>query len=365
MILKSLSLYNFKNIREGELTLSPNINCFLGNNGMGKTNLLDAIYYLTFCKSSKNVTDSLNIQHNEEFMMLRGIYTNQTKGDEKEIYCGVKRGGKKVFKHDGKEYDRLSDHIGEIPLVLINPEDVELVKEGSEVRRRFIDQTLSQFDREYLNAVITYNKCVTSRNVMLRNNQQDPSLYEVIEDQMSYYAHTIYQKRQAFIEQFIPVFNRYYNEISTESESVTLTYQSHLAEGNLAIQLKDTRQRDSIIGYTTHGTHKDELIMNMDNHPVKKLGSQGQVKSYVIALKFAQYNYLKELRKVSPLLLLDDIFDKLDTLRVEKIMDIVSGNNFGQTFITDTNREYLDSIIHKTQGNNNLYLVEHGTIETI
>ena len=332
---------------------------------MGKTNLLDAIYYLSFCKSFYNISDTQNIRHGEEFFMIRGDYRNSDSDNISEIHCGVKLKQKKVFKRDKKEYDKLSDHIGYIPLVIVSPEDSELVKEGSDIRRKFIDQTLSQFNKEYLSAVIAYNKALTTRNVMLRKGDSEPALYEVIEAQMEYVANYVYKCRKEFIDEFVKVFNNYYNQICGEEESVTLSYTSHLASGNLSEQLAESRTKDLILGYTTRGIHRDDLEMKLGNHNIKRVGSQGQTKSYAIALRFAQYEYLKKMGKKNPILLLDDIFDKLDSNRVERIMNMVSTPDFGQIFVTDTNREYLDAIVRKSDKDFKLFEVENGGIKEL
>lgn len=365
MILETISLLNFKNIAEADISLSDNINCFLGNNGMGKTNLLDAIYYLSFCKSFYNISDSQNIKHGEEFFMIRGSYRNSTNNEIAEINCGVKLKQKKVFKRDKKEYERLSEHIGYIPLVIVSPEDSELVKEGSEIRRKFIDQTLSQFNREYLAAVIAYNKALTTRNTMLRRGDKEPTLYEVIEAQMEYAANCVYKYRKDFINDFVEVFNNFYQQICGGGERVSLSYISHMNEGELAKQLSESRTKDSILGYTTRGIHRDDLDMKLGEYNIKRVGSQGQTKSYAIALRFAQYEYLKKMSGKNPILLLDDIFDKLDSNRVERIMNMVSTTEFGQIFVTDTNREYLDAIVRKSDKDFKLFSVENGEIKEL
>ena len=365
MILETISLLNFKNIAEADIIFSENINCFLGNNGMGKTNLLDAIYYLSFCKSFYNISDTQNIKHGEEFFMIRGNYLNSKTGDTSEINCGVKLKQKKVFKRDKKEYDRLSEHIGYIPLVIVSPEDSELVKEGSEIRRKFIDQTLSQFNREYLSAIIAYNKALTSRNVMLRRGDTEASLYEVIEYQMEYSANYIHKCRKEFIDNFVNVFENFYQQICGGGESVELIYSSHLNDRTLSEQLAESREKDKILGYTTRGIHRDDLDMKLGDYNIKKVGSQGQTKTFAIALRFAQYEYLKKMGGKNPILLLDDIFDKLDSNRVERIMNMVSTPDFGQIFVTDTNREYLDAIVRKSDKKYKLFGVENGAIKEI
>ncbi|MEG1999001.1 MAG: DNA replication and repair protein RecF [Bacteroidales bacterium] len=365
MILENLSLLNFKNICGADISFSRNINCFLGNNGMGKTNLMDAVYYLSFCKSSSNIPDSQIIRHGEQMLMLRGSYLNIGNDERTEIQCGVKLHQRKVFKRDRKEYDRLSEHIGFIPLVLVSPEDNELVREGSDIRRRFTDQTLSQFDREYLVAIMAYNKALASRNAMLRREESEDALYDILEEQMTSLASIIHKRREDFIKDFVPVFNNFYSGVSGGNENVSLFYKSHLNEGELLPQLRDARKRDIAVGYSTRGIHKDDLDMVMDGFPVKRFGSQGQQRSFSIALRFAQFDFLKSKGGKTPILLLDDIFDKLDAGRVERIMEIVSGTGFGQIFVTDTNRKYLDGIVRKTGGDYKLFSVNNGDIKEI
>lgn len=365
MFLKQISIVNYKNIAQADFSFSPKINCFLGNNGMGKTNVLDAVYYLSFCKSFCNTIDNQNIRHDEEFFMIQGFY--DLDGKEEEIYSGMKRRQKKQFKRNKKEYDRLSDHIGLLPLVMISPEDSTLILGGSEERRKFIDQVISQSDKFYLDALIRYNKALFQRNAMLKNESSggDVSLMEILEDQMSIAADYIYEKRCQFIANFTPIFQEYYNFICDGNEQVTLLYDSHLKAGNLSEQLQNTRPKDRILGYTTKGIHKDDLEMQLGEYPLKRVGSQGQNKTYLIALKLSQFMFLKQASGTTPILLLDDIFDKIDALRVEKIIHLVSGETFGQIFITDTNRKYLDEIIAGAHQSYHLYQVDNGNFNQL
>ena len=365
MILDRLSIVNYKNIAQADLAFSPGINCLLGNNGMGKTNLLDAVYYLSFCKSFSSVIDSQNIRHGEEFFMLQGFYRD---GDRpEEIYSGMKRRSKKQFKRNKKEYDRLSDHIGFIPLVMVSPADSELIAGGSEERRKFLDLVISQFDKQYLDALIRYNNALQQRNALLRQDPPctDDSLYEIWEEQMELYGRVVYESRRLFIEGFMPVFQEFYAFISQGKEAVSLAYTSHAARGPLGPMLAEVRERDRILGYTTRGIHKDELEMNLGEYPIKKLGSQGQNKTYLITLKLAQFDFLKRRGHTTPLLLLDDIFDKLDALRVEQIIKLVSSDRFGQIFITDTNRENLERIIRNSRHNYRLFAVADGDFTVV
>ncbi len=365
MILERLSILSYKNIDQADLTFSSKVNCFLGNNGMGKTNLLDAIYYLSFCKSHNNLIDSQNIKHDADFSLIQGYY-KQDDGKEDEFFCGLKRRQKKQFKRNKKEYEKLSDHIGCLPLVMISPADSELITGGSEERRKFMDVVLSQFDKEYLQALIRYNKALQQRNALLKSDiQADAALYELWEEQLAAEGQIIYAKRKLFIEQFVPTFQHYYNFICQSNESVSLAYESQLSEGNLLDLLKQKRERDKILGYTTAGVHRDDLDMRLGEYSIKKVGSQGQNKTYVVALKLAQFDFLQKSGKITPILLLDDIFDKLDSSRVEQIVKLVAGDNFGQIFITDTNREHLDEILKGLNSEYHLYQVQSGEVNQL
>lgn len=365
MILERLSVLSYKNIDQADLSFSPKVNCFLGNNGMGKTNLLDAIYYLSFCKSHNNLVDSQNIKHDTDFSLIQGYY-KQDDGKEDEFFCGLKRRQKKQFKRNKKEYEKLSDHIGCLPLVMISPADSELITGGSEERRKFMDVVLSQFDKEYLQSLIRYNKALQQRNALLKSEMQsDGSLYEIWEEQLAAEGIIIYQKRKSFIDEFVPTFQHYYNFICQSNETVSLTYESQLKEGNLLDLLKQKRERDKILGYTTTGVHRDDLDMQLGDYSIKKVGSQGQNKTYVVALKLAQFDFLQKSGKITPILLLDDIFDKLDSSRVEQIVNLVAGDNFGQIFITDTNREHLDEILRGLNSEYHLYQVQSGEVNQL
>jgi DNA replication and repair protein RecF len=352
-----------KNLEQAELAFSRKMNCIIGKNGMGKTNLMDAVYYLSFCKSATNPIDSQNIRHEQDFFVLQGFYETEG-GDPEEVYCGLKRRQKKQFKRNKKEYTRLSDHIGLIPLVMVSPADTLLIAGGSEERRRFMDVVISQFDREYLDALIRYNKALVQRNTLLKAElEPDEELMNVWEEMMASTGEVVFRKRQQFIEEFIPIFQSYYSYISQNQEEVKLSYQSHAAEGDLLALLRANRQRDRVMGYSLKGIHKDDLIMQLGEFPMKREGSQGQNKTYLIALKLAQFEFLKRTGSgTTPLILLDDIFDKLDALRVEQIVKLVAGDNFGQIFITDTNRDHLDRILKKIEGDYKLFEVENGEV---
>lgn len=363
MILSNISILNYKNLKQVELAFSPKINCFIGSNGMGKTNLLDAVYYLSFCKSATNPSDSQNISHDQPFFMLQGHYEKED-GSEDEIYCGMKRGQRKQFKHNKKEYVRFSEHIGYIPLVLVSPADTELISGGSDERRRFMDVVISQFDRTYLQALITYNKALAQRNALLKMEQEpDEEVMNLLEDLMTTSGATVYEKRSAFVEAFIPIFQTFYAQISHENEVVQLSYKSDAQEHNLREVFASNRSRDRLLGFTTKGIHKDDMVMQLGGFPIRREGSQGQNKTYLVALKLAQFDFLhRNGTGTKPLLLLDDIFDKLDASRVEQLMKLVAGDCFGQVFITDVNREHIDTILSQTESSYKLFSVMQGEI---
>ena len=363
MILKRISILNYKNLEQVELDFSPKMNCFIGQNGMGKTNLLDAVHYLSFCKSSANPIDSQNIKHNQDFFVVQGSYLTD-EGDPEEVYCGLKRRQKKQFKRNKKEYSKLSDHIGLIPLVMVSPADSELILGGSEERRRFMDVVISQYDREYLSALIRYNKAMAQRNTLLKAEvEPDDELMNVWEEMMASAGEVVFRKRNDFINEFIPTFQSFYSYISQDQEVVNLSYESHAMQGNLLQIIRESRQRDRIMGYSLKGIHKDDLVMQLAEYPIKREGSQGQNKTYLVALKLAQFDFLRRTgSNTTPLLLLDDIFDKLDASRVEQIVKLVSGDKFGQIFITDTNRDHLDKILRKIEGEYKVFGVEQGAI---
>lgn len=363
MILKKISILNYKNIAQAELSFSRKMNCFVGHNGEGKTNILDAVHFLSFCKSAVNSIDSQCIRHGEEFFMLQGEYEHES-GEPEEVYCGLKRKQKKRFKRNKKEYKRLSEHIGLIPLVLVSPSDSELIMGGSEERRRFMDMVIAQYDHEYIEALTRYNKALMQRNVLLKQEEEpDPELLSLWEEVMAREGEKIYGKRQAYIEEFIPVFQDFYGQVSSEREQVGLHYVSHCQRGDLLEVIRRDRAKDRIMGYSLHGIHKDELEMTLGGFPIKREGSQGQNKTYLIALKLAQFDFLRRTgSNTTPLLLLDDIFDKLDADRVEQIVKLVSGEKFGQIFITDTNREHLDCILEKMDKEYKLFHVRNGEV---
>ena len=364
MILKKISILNFKNIREASLELSPNLNCFLGHNGEGKTNLLDAVYYLSFCRSAFNPVDSQVITHGYDFFVVDGLYENEL-GDNVSISCGMKRGTKKHFKRDKKEYQRLSQHIGLIPLIFVSPADQTLIAGGSEERRRLMDVVISQYDNTYIEALNSYNKALQQRNALLKMDEEpDSSLLDIWEQEMARHGEQIFHARQDFVERLIPVFQDIYNHVADGHEDVSLHYVSHAQRGPLLDVIQRDRFKDRAVGYSLHGVHRDDLEMMLGGYQMKREGSQGQNKTFVLALKLAQFDFLRRTAsQTTPLLLLDDIFDKLDAHRVEQIVKLVSGDGFGQIFITDTNRDHLDQILRSVSYDYKLFDVSGGEIK--
>lgn len=364
MKLKKLSILNYKNIEAASLSLSPKINCFIGHNGAGKTNLLDAVYYLSFCKSAFNTRDSLIITHDKDFFVVEGDYESDNSEDSENIYCGMKRGSKKHFKRNKKEYRRLSMHLGLIPLILVSPSDSLLIEGNSDERRKLMDVVISQYDHAYIEALLKYNKALQQRNSLLRQEEEpDASLLELWEEQMAENGETVFRKREAFISELTPVFQSIYQTISMNNETVSLNYTSHAQRGPLLEVIQRDRYRDRAVGYSLHGIHRDDLEMLIDGHPMKLEGSQGQNKTFALALKLSQFNFLKRtVSNTTPLLLLDDIFDKLDAQRVEQIVGLVSGDDYGQIFITDTNRENLDKILRRSGPDYKIFDVDGGII---
>lgn len=352
--------------------LSPKMNCFIGHNGAGKTNLLDAVYYLSFCRSAYSSMDSQVIRHDQDFFVVEGEYTDDRgmrSEDQEElrklsIYCGMKRGTKKHFKCNKKEYKRLSQHIGLIPLIFVSPADTYLVDGGGEERRRLMDMVISQYDNLYLDALNRYNKALQQRNTMLKMEEEpDLELMSIWEEQMAAEGEIIYQKRSAFVQELIPVFQQIYQQISDDKESVSLRYVSHGQRGPLLEVIQRDRMKDRAVGYSLHGVHRDDLEMLLGDYPMRREGSQGQLKTFVIAMKLAQFSFLKRTcSKTTPLLLLDDIFDKLDAHRVERIVNLVASEEYGQIFITDTNRDHLDKILQANSFDYQLFYVEDGEV---
>lgn len=367
MYLNQLSLLNFKNYPEANLSFLPGVNCFVGNNGAGKTNILDAIHYLCLCKSYFNPIDSQQILHEEAFFLVQGDFNKDEQTEP--VYCGLKRNHKKVFKRNNKEYQRLADHIGIYPLVMISPQDQYLISEGSEERRKFLDNAISQTDSVYLDDLIAYHKVIAQRNALLKQfqerNRVDEEMISIYDEQLVHLAAKIHQKRVNFMEEFIPLFNQIYQTISSGAETVTFNYESHLSQTDFALLLKNNLTKDIYTARTNYGIHKDDLQFNLGEFPLKKYGSQGQQKSYVIALKLAHYSFLNTKKGYKPILMLDDIFDKLDEQRIRKLLAMVSEDSFGQLFITDTDQARVAKIFQDLNIDCRIFEVNKGLVAQV
>jgi len=365
MFLQKLKLGYFKNYELAELAFSEKINCFIGNNAAGKTNILDAIYYLSFCKSYFNSMDQQNILHDADFFSIHGTYRNQENILD-TISCVQKRNTKKVFKLNKKEYERLADHIGYVPLVMISPYDRDLINEGSDVRRKYIDGVISQFDHFYLNSLIDYNKALAQRNALLKQFAEqrffDIVSLQIWDEKLLDHGIVLHEKRKDFLNEFNPLFEQYYQYLSGGKERVEIIYESQLSSNNYKQLLEESVERDRMLRYTSAGIHKDDLVFLVDAYPVKKFGSQGQQKSFVVAIKLAQFEYTRKKKNFKPILLFDDIFDKLDDERVQQIVKLVSENNFGQVFITDTQRKRIENIFKEIQIEHKIFSVKNGKI---
>ncbi len=368
MFLHRLTLSQFKNYREADFYFNEKINCLTGDNGAGKTNVLDAIYYLSFTKSYFNSVDSQNILHGQDYFALHGYYKNQ-QGTEDQVSCIQQRGKKKQFRFNKKDYERLSDHIGKIPLVMISPYDRDLINEGSEVRRKYLDGVISQFDKFYLSDLLEYNKALQQRNVLLKQFAEqhyfDALSLKIWDEKLITPGEALHEKRKQFLEAFNPLFNQYYGYLSQGSETVLIRYKSQLQDKSFTDLLNDAEQRDLALRYSSAGIHKDDLILLMNGYPVKKFGSQGQQKSFVIAVKLAQFEYMRLKKGFKPILLFDDIFDKLDEKRVSQIVELVSQDNFGQVFITDTQLSRISSIFEKIDIDHKIFMVEQGVVKEL
>lgn len=367
MYLKKLSLTNFKNYELNELEFSSKINCFTGNNGVGKTNILDAIHYLSLTKSFFNNIDSISIRHGEEYFIIQGTFSRD--GEDDNIYCAFQRQKQKLLKRNNKEYQRLSDHVGRYPVVMISPADSALITEGSEDRRKFMNKIISQYNAEYLDSVLRYSKALQQRNKLLKDfkssSKFDIDALSIWDSQLVKYGEYIFSERKTLVNELIPVFQEYYSMISSGREKVKLKYRSHLDDSGFQEALDNSLSKDRFLEYTTIGIHKDDLLLEMDDFPVKSLGSQGQQKSYLVALKLAKFDYINRKAGFSPVLLLDDIFDKFDADRVEQIIRLVGNNRFGQIFITDTHQNRLQEILTSHNADYKLFRIADLTIEEV
>lgn len=357
MFLKRISLFNYKNFSEATFEFDSKINCFVGKNGIGKTNVLDAIYHLANGKSYFNPLAVQNIKHGEDFFVVDGEFDKKERTEQ--ILCSLKKGQKKILKRNGKLYEKFSDHIGFIPLVIISPADSDLIIEGSETRRKFIDNVISQLDSSYLQQLIQYQKIIVQRNALLKyfalNHVFENDTLAIYNEQLNSLGQSIFEKRKQFLADFIPIFNKYHNDITNGAETVQLVYQSDLFQTNTLSLLEQNLQKDRALQYTSVGVHKDDLSFEIDNHPIKKFGSQGQQKSFLIALKLAQFDFVKKQSGEKPILLFDDIFDKLDEYRVSKIIELVNQEEFGQLFISDTHAKRTENIVKSTHQSYKLF----------
>jgi len=367
MYLKKLALTNFKNYELNELEFSPKINCFVGNNGVGKTNILDAIHYLSLTKSFFNNIDSISIRHGEDYFIIQGTFVRD--GEEDLIYCAFQKQKQKLLKRNGKEYQKLSDHVGRYPVVMISPADSALITEGSEDRRRFMNKIVSQYSAEYLDSVLSYNKALQQRNKLLKDIKSsgifEEDVLSIWDSQLVKYGTYVYSQRQALVNELVPVFQEYYSLISSGKESVKLKYRSHLSDGSFIDALLNSITKDRFLEYTTVGIHKDDMLLEMNDFSVKSLGSQGQQKSYLVALKLAKFDYIKRKAGFSPILLLDDVFDKFDAERVEQIIRLVGNQRFGQIFITDTHQNRLQDILSSHKTDYKLFKIAGNGIEVV
>lgn len=360
MYLKKLSLINFKNIAQADLELGEGINCFTGDNGAGKTNVLDAVYVLSMCKSATGMTDGQCVRHGENFYVAEGEYL--TSGDRREqVVCSFMRGSGKSLKRNGKNYDRLSDHVGLIPIVIVVPSDTMLISDVADERRRYLNSFISQFDRRYLESLMRYNAVLAERNRFLKSSS-DESMLQVYDSQLVAHGEPVHARRTEIIERLKPVVAEYYNALSPDGETIELRYRSELNDAPFAEVLERSRQKDAVNEFTTAGIHRDDVIFTIGGMPLRRFGSQGQQKSFLIALKLAQYSLISEIKGERPILLLDDVCDKLDERRVERLAKLVSGENFGQIFITDCNEQRLRSLLDRAGCSYRHFGVENGEV---
>lgn len=362
MYLKKLVLINFKNIAQAEITLSERLNCFVGDNGAGKTNVLDAVYYLSMSKSALTMTDGQSVRHGEDFFVVEGTYAGDS-GSNDAVNCSFLRRSGKVLKLNGKEYDRMADHVGRFPVVMVSPQDSVLITDAAEERRRYLNAFLSQLDRDYLASLMRYNAVLAERNRFLKSSS-DEQMLQIYDMQLADHAARIYERRRDIIERMRPLVAEFYRQLSGDREQVEIEYRSELASASMGELLLASRERDIVNGFTTSGVHRDDMSLRIGGYPLRKYGSQGQQKSFLMSLKLAQYRILAEVCGERPLLLLDDLFDKLDTSRVENLLTLVAGDDFGQIFITDCNRSRLETILSRAGEKYALFMVEGGDIRS-
>lgn len=362
MYLKKISLLNFKNIEQEELSFCPGINCLVGDNGAGKTNVVDAVYYLSMCKSSLGMTDTQSIRHGADFFLTEGIYATDD-GKSEAVACTFSRKGGKVLKRNSKEYDRLSDHVGLIPAVIVSPADSALISDAADERRRYLNAFISQLDRSYLVAVMRYNTVLAERNRLLKTHP-DETMLSIYDLQLIEHGKKIHARRKEFVERLQPIAAEYYRMLSGDREQVDLHYKSELNDREFEEVLRAARQKDLVNEFTTSGIHRDDLTLRIGGYALRKYGSQGQQKSFLIALKLAQFAIVASEKGEKPILLLDDLFDKLDAGRVEQLIRLVSDEGFGQIFITDCNPLRLRTILDKAGGEYALFTVADGKIQS-
>ena len=343
-ILEKIVISDFRNIELQEIEFSPNVNCISGNNGEGKTNLLDAIYYMSMTKSAFAASDKFNFRHGTDEFSIAATYRMEN-GISGRFALKMNSKGEKKVRRDDKPYTKVSEHIGVLPVVMVSPADISMVSESGEERRRFINSVLSQMDREYMSALQQYNRLLLQRNKMLKDLNPDRSLLEVIDMRMASYAAPIYQKRKKFIDDLKPIVAEFYKTVSGGTENVDIEYQSELSSDSLDNLMAANYEKDRIMKHTTCGIHRDDFVFRMEGHPIRRFGSQGQQKSFLVSLKFAQYELMKRNYGFAPILLLDDVFDKLDMGRISNLLTMVASNEFGQIFITDSNKVRMAGIV--------------------
>jgi DNA replication and repair protein RecF len=345
-ILEKIVISDFRNIILQELEFSPNVNCVSGNNGEGKTNLLDAIYYLSMTKSAFALSDKFNFRHGTEEFSLSGLYRMEN-GLSSRFSVKMTSKGEKKMKRDEKQYGKVSEHIGVLPVVMVSPSDISMVSESGEERRRFVNAVLSQMDREYMTSLQQYNRLLLQRNKMLKEQDVDRGLLEVIDMRMSAFAEPVFQARKKFVEELTPIVQEYYKALSGDSEQVSIEYDSELSKASLEQLMSASYDKDRVLKYTSAGIQRDDFLFKMNGHPIRRYGSQGQQKSFLVSLKFAQYELMKKNYGFAPVLLLDDVFDKLDMSRISNLLEMVASNDFGQIFITDSNKVRMAGIVDK------------------
>ena len=368
MILDSLQLLFFKNYEEANLQFGPGLNCFIGDNGSGKTNLLDAIHYLSLTKSAFAAADAQNIKQQADFFVVKGKFSSDLIGTSETIQVSLRAGQKKVVTHNKQPYERMAEHIGRYPAVLISPYDTDIIREGSEERRKYFDSLMAQLDSSFLDLLITYNALLRQRNALLKQYQHsqshgfDRDYLLAIDEQLAPLGQQLTQLREEFLLEFTSIFQRHYAQLADGREEVSLTYKSQLLGADFATLLRQNERRDQALQRSTTGAHRDDFIFLMNDLPVKAYGSQGQQKSYAIALKLAQFEIIAARQNQKPLLLLDDIFDRLDEKRISRLLQLVADDTFGQVFLTDTNLERTDRALAGVSSYIKRFRVQHGTV---